>query len=148
MDQAIYDKTNDFFKTYPLVRLRNGQAVVWAEQDKPDILWIRQGVVRMYQIADDGSETTLHLFRAPAFFPIMFYLSHRTHDGYCFQATETVMARKAPAEEVEAFLTANPDVLFDLTRRFADAITGLLLRIEQLSTQNAYQRVASCNNDQ
>ncbi|MCL4357721.1 hypothetical protein M1512_02400 [Patescibacteria group bacterium] len=101
MDQTIYDKINDFFQGYPLVRMHKCQAVVTAEKDKPDILWIRQGVVRMYQVADDGSETTLHLFRAPAFFPIMFYLSHRSHDNYYFQTIETVIARKAPAEEVE-----------------------------------------------
>lgn len=142
MEQAIYDKINDFFKAYPLIRMRKNQAVTMTERDKPDILWIRQGMVRMYQIANDGSEITLHLFRAPTFFPIMLYLSHRQTEYY-FQATEVVIARKAPAEDVEAFLRANPDVLFDLTRRFADAITGLLLRIEQLSSENAYQRVAS-----
>lgn len=142
MDQIIYDKINTFFQAFTLVRLRKGQAVLALENDKPDILWIRQGIIRMYQIADDGSEITLHFFRAPAFFPMMFYLSRRQGD-YFFQAAESVIARKASAEKVEAFLKQNPDVLFDLTRRFADAITGLLLRIEQLSAQDSYQRVAS-----
>lgn len=142
MDQVIYDKTNDFFKSYPLIRMRKGQAILAAEKDIPDIFWIRQGAIRMYQISENGSEITLHVFRAPAFFPMMFYLSHRKGEYY-FQAAETVIARKAPAEEVVAFLKANPDILFDLTSRFADAITGLLLRIGQLTAQNAYQRVAS-----
>lgn len=142
MDQVIYDKTDAFFKSYPLVRLRKGQALLAAEQQIPDIFWVRRGMIRMYQIADDGSETTMHLFKAPSFFPIMFYLSHRK-GNYYFQAVEEVIARKAPAEEVVAFLKENPEVLFDLTSRFADAITGLLLRIEQLSTQNTFERVCS-----
>lgn len=142
MDQIIYDKTNDFFNNFPLVRIRKGQAVLAAEKDVPDIFWMRQGLIRMYQINNDGSETTMHLFKSPAFFPMMLYLSHRRGEYY-FQAAETVIARKAPAEEVVKFLKANPDILFDLTSRFADAITGLLLRIEQLSGQTAYQRVAA-----
>lgn len=142
MDQAIYDKTNEFFKDYPLVRLRKGQALLAAEQQTPDIFWMRRGMIRMYQIDDNGNETTMHLFKSPSFFPMMFYLSHRKGDYY-FQAVDEVIARKAPAEEVVAFLRQNPDVLFDLTSRFADAITGLLLRIGQLSSQNTFERVCS-----
>lgn len=142
MNQDIYDKIDDFFKSYPLVRIRRGQSLFGAEQEIPDIYWLRMGKIRLYQIAEDGSEMTLHIFRSPSFFPMMFYLSHRKADYY-FQAVEDVIARKAPAKEVVKFLQQNPDVLFDLTRRFADAITGLLLRIEQLSSQNALQRVCS-----
>ena len=142
MDPQIQEKVENFFKSYPLVRMRKGQAVVAAEQEIPDIFWVRRGMIRMYQIAEDGSETNMHMFRAPSFFPMMFYLSHRKGQYY-FQAMDEVIARKAPAEEVVAFLKENPDVLFDLTRRFADAITGLLLRIEQLSSQTALQRVCS-----
>lgn len=142
MNQTIYDKTNNYFKSYPLIRMRKGQAILAAEKEIPDIFWIRQGTIRMYQISENGAEITLHVFRAPAFLPIMFYLS-RPEGEYYFQAVETVIARKAPAEEVVEFLKGNPDVLFDLVSRFADAITGLLLRIDQLSTKSAYQRVAS-----
>jgi CRP-like cAMP-binding protein len=142
MDSHIYDTINGFFKEFPLVRLQKGQAVLIDGMEKPDILWMRQGIIRMYQIAEDGSEITLTFFRAPDFFPMRLYLSHR-QDEYYFQAINVVTARKAPAAKVEKFLKQNPEVLFELTKNFADAITGLLLRIEQLSAQNAYHRVAS-----
>lgn len=142
MDSHLYDTINDFFKDYPLVRLQKGQAVLIDGVEKPDVLWMRQGIIRMYQIADDGNEISLTFFRAPDFFPMRLYLSHR-QDEYYFQAYTIVTARKAPAADVEEFIKNNPEVLFELTKNFADAITGLLLRIEQLSTQNAYHRVAS-----
>lgn len=142
MDTPTYEIINDFFKEYPLVRLQKGQAVLIDGLERPDVLWMRQGIIRMYQIAEDGSEISLTFFRAPDFFPMRLYLSHRK-DEYYFQAVDVVTARKAPAAEVEAFLKQNPEVLFELTKNFADAITGLLLRVEQLSAQNAYHRVAS-----
>lgn len=142
MDEDIYRKVDEYFKQYPLVRIRRGQSVYGAEQDIPDIYWLRRGSIRLYQITKDGQELTLHTFRSPSFFPMMFYLSSRK-SPYFFQASEDVIARKAPAIEVEAFLHANPGVLYDLTKRFADAVTGLLVRIEQLSTQNALQRICS-----
>jgi CRP/FNR family cyclic AMP-dependent transcriptional regulator len=142
MNQTIYDKTDEFFNKYPLIRLHKGQTLLVDEDEIQDIFWMRRGMIRLYQISDEGNDITLHLFKAPSFFPMMFYLSHRKAD-YHFQAVDEVIARKAPAEDVVVFLKQNPDILFDLTSRFADAITGLLVRIEQLSSQNAYERVCS-----
>ncbi len=142
MNKTIFQKTDWFFRIYPRVRLHRGQALLGAEKETPDIFWIQRGTVRMYQIGANDRETTLHLFKAPAFFPMMFYLSKRKCEHY-FRADNEVEARRAPAGEVAEFLKQNPDVLFDLTSRFADAITGLMLRVEQLSSQNAYQRVCS-----
>jgi CRP-like cAMP-binding protein len=140
MEPTILDKIDHFFEDFPRVRLRKGQAVPAAEQDNPDIFWIERGMIRMYQITDDGSELTLHIFRAPSFFPMMLYLSHRP-SSYYFQTVDEVIARKAPGKAVEQFLKQNNDVLFDLTTRFADGITGLLLRIEELAAPRAKQRL-------
>jgi CRP-like cAMP-binding protein len=142
MDPAIHAKIDQFFQSYPRVRLRKGQAIPSAEQDIPDIFWVERGMIRMYQIRDDGSEITMHLFRAPTFFPMMLYLSHR-HGNYYFQAVDEVIARKAPGKAVEEFLKQNSDVLFDLTTRFANGITGLLLRIEELAAPHTKQKLVS-----
>ena len=142
MNPTIRSKIDQFFQGYPRVRLHKGQSIAAAEKDTPDIFWIERGMIRMYQIADDGSELTLHLFRAPSFFPMMLYLSHRP-TSYYFQAVDEVIARKAPGPVVEQFLKQNNDVLFDLTTRFADGITGLLLRIEELTVPRTRQRLTS-----
>lgn len=142
MNQINYSETDVFFQNYPLIRLQKGQALLVDEHEIQAIFWMKRGMIRMYQISEDGSDMTLHMFRAPSFFPMMIYLSHRP-GGYYFQAVDEVVARKAPATEVVEFLKQNPEILFDLTSRFADAITGLLIRIEQLSSQNAYHRICS-----
>src|SRR5947208_508402 len=118
MDPLIHAKIEQFFQDYPHVQLHKGQTLPPAEQNIPDIFWIERGMIRMYQITDDGSELTLHIFRAPSFFPMMMYLSHH-HGNYYFQTIDEVVARKAPGEAVAAFLKQNSDVLFDLTTRFA-----------------------------
>ena len=142
MDPVIRTRIDQFFQGYPRVRLHRGQSIAGAEKDTPDIFWIERGMIRMYQIADDGSELTLHLFRAPSFFPMMLYLSHRP-TNYYFEAVDEVIARKAPGPAVKQFLKQNSDVLFDLTTRFADGITGLLLRIEELTAPHTRQRLVS-----
>lgn len=142
MEPAIRAKIDQFFQSYPRIRLHKGQSITAAEKDNPDIFWIERGMVRMYQITDDGSELTLHLFRAPSFFPMMLYLSHRP-SSYYFQVVDEVIARKAPGLVVKQFLRENNDVLFDLTIRFADGITGLLLRIEELAAPRIRQRLVS-----
>lgn len=96
----------------------------------------------MYIISEDGEEATIHVFRPGSFFPIMLSLSSRPNKYY-LEAVENTEVVKAPAKEVVAFVKNDHEVLFDLTTRFADAITGLMLRIEQLVSQGAYPKIVS-----
>ena len=96
----------------------------------------------MYIISEEGEEATIHVFRQGSFFPIMLSLGSRPNKYY-FEALEETVAIKAPAKEVTEFIKNDSDVLFDLTIRFADGITGLMLRIEQLVSQGAYPKIVS-----
>ena len=99
-------------------------------------------MVRMYIISEDGEEITLHIFRPNSYFPIMLSLSH-TQNKYYFEAVDAVETVKAPSNDVTAFLQNEPEVLFDLTSRFADALCGFLLRIESMTFEDAYRKIAN-----
>lgn len=142
MDVIIKQKLDAFFSRYPRVDLTKDQAILAAEQAVPDTFWIETGAVRMYLVTDDGDEVTIQLFRPQSFFPMMNLLSHHESNAL-FQAATATTTRRAPGADVISFLGKNPDVLFDLTSRFADGIAGLVERIEQLATKNALSRVAS-----
>ena len=96
----------------------------------------------MYAVSDDGGEVTLHIFRPQSFFPIMLSLSE-AYDKYYFEALEKTETLKAPVEKVIEFLKSDQEVLFDLTTRFSNAMSGLTLRIETMAFEDAYSRIAS-----
>lgn len=138
--QDISNTVDSFFSQFPLISLRKGEIVLRPDQHIQDIYLLKSGKVRMYAISSDGEEVTLHMFRPFAYFPLMLVLSNVTNNYY-LEAMEPSVAVKAPTAQVIDFIKTNPDVLFDLTTRFADAIGGLLVRIQTVTGEYAYTKV-------
>lgn len=138
--QHISNKVDAYFSQFPLVSFRKGEIVLRPDQPIQDIYLLTSGKVRMYAISADGEEVTLHMFRPFAYFPLMLVLSNVTNTYY-LEAMEPSVAVKAPTTQVIEFIKTNPDVLFELTTRFADAISGLLIRIQTVTGEHAYTKV-------
>lgn len=96
----------------------------------------------MYMITEDGLEASIHIFRPVSCFPMMLSLNKKSN-RYYFEAMDHVELVSGPAKQVINFFKSDPDVLFDLTSRFAEAIVGLSLRIEQLVAQSSYSKIVS-----
>lgn len=142
MEISVKNKVEVFFSKYISLTFAKNQIIISPEEEIMSIYLLKKGLVRMYIISEEGEEATIHVFRAGSFFPIMLSLSSRPNKYY-LEAMEETEVIKAPAKEVTGFIRSNPDVLFDLTTRFAGAITGLMLRIEQLISQGAYPKIVS-----
>ncbi len=142
MNTSVKNKVEEFFSQFTLQEYIKNQIIISPEENIQSIYFLKKGLVRMYIISEDGVEATIHVFRQGSFFPIMLSLRSRPNKYY-FEAMKEVETVKAPADKVIAFIKTDPEVLFDLTTRFADAINGLMNRIEQLVSQGAYSKIAS-----
>lgn len=142
MQSRISQKIEEFFSQYTSQEFTKNQIIITPEEEISSIYLLKKGLVRMYIISEEGIEATIHIFRKGSFFPIMLSISNKPNKYY-FEAMEEVEAVKALAEQVIAFIKSDPAVLFDLTTRFADAINGLMNRIDQLVSQGAYSKIAS-----
>lgn len=141
-DTVVLQKTTDFFSAYPEAVFRKGDIIISAGEELQSIYYLQSGSVKMVGVSEEGEEIVLHVFRPPAYFPIMFSLSN-TSNSYSFIAFEDVKARKAPISDVLSFIKSEPDVLLDLTTRFSSALTGLLVRIEGMVFQSAQLKIVS-----
>lgn len=145
MEKSVEEKLNQFFSKFSSQKFKKGEQILEPEQKISQIFFIKKGLVRQYLISEEGEEITVNLFRPNSFFPVMLILS-QTQNRHFFDATENVEALVAPAEKVVNFLKNEPEVLFDLTTRFAKAINGLSLRLEEVYTKNSYKRILSLLN--
>lgn len=142
MNEAVKNKIDIFFSLFVPFQFEKGAIIIRPEEAIPHIFLLKKGFVRMYSITEDGIEATIHIFRPNSFFPMMLSVNNRSNKYY-FEAMDLVEAVKAPSKDVVAFLKSDPEVLFDLTTRFAAALSGLMLRIEQLVAQSAYSKIVS-----
>ncbi len=142
MNQNVSEKIDKFFSKFFPVSFERGEIIIRPNGKIQNIFLLKKGKVRMYAVSDDGGEVTLHIFRPQSFFPIMLSLSE-AYDKYYFEALEKTETLKAPVEKVIEFLKSDQEVLFDLTTRFSNAMSGLTLRIETMAFEDAYNRIAS-----
>jgi CRP/FNR family transcriptional regulator len=142
MKEDVYKKIDKFFSNFHNVNFEKGEIIIHPDEKIQNIFLLKKGQVKMYAVSDSGQEITLHIFRSPSLIPIMLLLS-KIYGKYYFEALGKVDAIKAPADEVIEFIKNDNEVLFDLTNRFSDAISGLILRIETLAFEDAYGKIAS-----
>lgn len=139
---AVKDKLETFFDQFTTVSFKKDDVLMTPRDQVKEILYLKQGAVKMSAFSEDGVEVVLHIFRPGAYFPIMLSLSNE-HNGYYFTAIDKGEYQKAPVGEVLGFLKSNADVLLDLVERFSHAMMGLLIRLEQDAFSDAYQRMAA-----
>lgn len=143
MESLAKQKLLQFFRRYKKVAFKKREIILRADQQEiRSIIFIEKGSVRQYHIAPNGEETTLHEYFEGSFFPIMLVLA-KHQNTYYFEAVEPTFAYIAPAKDVVLFLKKNPDVLYDLTVRFAHGLNGLLQKVERFTHEHAYQKVIS-----
>ncbi|MDQ3098144.1 MAG: Crp/Fnr family transcriptional regulator [bacterium] len=142
IDDNITKKIDVFFSQFTTVDFEKSEIIIRPNKDIHHIFLLKKGLVRMYSITEDGIEATIHIFRPNSFFPMMLRLSN-IPNKYYFEAMNEVEAVKAPEQQVIAYVKNDPELLYDLTTRFAAALNGLMLRIEQLVSQSAYAKIIS-----
>jgi len=140
MQDSIHSKVTTFFSAYSKRIYQKNDMIIFADDTVPPIYFLESGLVAQYDISEAGDRITLNTFKPAAFFPVSSVLN-AIPNRYFFEATTAVAARRAPAQEVLAFLQNNPDVVLDLLSRVYRGTDGLLRQLMQLKSGTAANRL-------
>lgn len=134
------EQVEDFFKQYKIRKYSKGQILIF-NGDQPDYVFhLVEGRVKQYDVTYRGDEIVLNVFTPPAFFPMSLAIN-KNANIYTYEAETAIAIRQAPADDVVAFLKANPDVQFDLLSRLYRGVDGLLSRMAHLMASSAKDRL-------
>jgi CRP-like cAMP-binding protein len=139
MTSDVSKRVKDFFDSYPMHAFDKGQILIYGGDDPSGIMYIIKGEVRQYDIAPNGEELVVNVYKPGAFFP-MYWAINKTPNNYFFETVNKVEVRQAPIEETVKFVKDNPDVAFDLLSRVYRGLDGVLQRMTQLMGGTAYSR--------
>jgi CRP-like cAMP-binding protein len=140
MNDDIRQKVTIFFSGYPTRTFEKRELMVRAEETPPGVFYITEGRVSQYDIAPNGNEVAVNVFKPGAFFPMSSAIND-TPNHYFFEATTNVVVRVAPAADAVQFLKDNPDVLFNLLARVYRGVDGVLRRMAHLMGGDAKTRL-------
>src|SRR5690606_4775066 len=125
---------------YSIKYAAKGSVIVHAGDDPKGVMYLIKGHVQQYDIAGNGEQIIVNIYKPSAFFP-MSWAINKTPNQYFFEATSDLEYYLAPAEDAVHFLRNNPDVTFDLLARVYSGTDGLLRRMAHLMGGNARSRL-------
>lgn len=140
MSEVINDKIEAFFSQYRPRKYAKGQVLILNGDGADHVYNIISGQVKQYDVTYRGDEIILNTFKSPAFFPMSLAIN-KNENPYIYEAETDIEVRQAPADEVIAFLKAEPDVLFDLLSRVYKGVDGLIGRMAHLMASSAKGRL-------
>ncbi len=136
----IASHVSSFFTPFPERHYERGDVLIRGEQQPAGVFYLVSGLVTQYDIAANGNEVVVNVFKPGAFFP-MSWAINQTHNRYYFEAAAHTTVRVAPADEVVEFLRHNPDVMYDLLSRVYRGTDGVLRRMAHLMGGDAKHRL-------
>lgn len=140
MKQDVSQAIDNFFGQFRLRRYQKGQILLLSGDEAAYVYHLVNGRVKQYDVSYRGDEVIINVFKPPAFFPMSLVINKKPN-LYIYEAETDVELHQAPAEEVLAFLRANPAVTFDLLSRVYSGVDGLLERLAHLMKSTAHDRL-------
>ncbi len=132
-----------FFSKFKSVQYFKRNQLIFGPTNTPaGVYFIKTGLVRMYLVSKDGSETTFNILKPGTYFSIIWAFND-VPNIYFYEALTDITLLKAPREEIVKFVEKNPAVLLDITKRTLSGLDGITRLMNALLTGNTYQRIAS-----
>lgn len=140
--EQVFNKVEAFFVKHRVLRVRQGEVVLRANEAPAGVYYLKRGFCRVYGISRQGEELTLIIFKPGDFFPMTWALANE-QNSYFVEAMTFCELGLAPRGEFVQFLQNDPQVLWEVTARMLVRFGGLMTRMEYLVFGHAYAKVAS-----
>lgn len=132
----------DFFNQYNPHSFKRKEIVLHAEDTSSYTFFLKSGFIRVYRLTEQGEELTLTILKPFDFFP--FNCGTISSGGnFYLEALTQAEVWKIPQDQFLQFLKDNPEIYYKLTNTIFTRFEGLLIRMEDLVTKRAYNKVAS-----
>lgn len=131
--------TKDFFAAYLERAYAKGELLL-RPGDSGIVYYIESGVVVQYDISERGEKLVVNTYK-PGSFLYLPNLLGQSDINFFFEASEQVVARRAPSRDVAAFIAQQPGVAYDTLVRLTRGTDGLLRRMAGTMAGGAEARV-------
>jgi len=116
--------------------------IIFYEGDSPiEVFIIKEGVVKIYNIDDNGNEKILHLVSSPAVIPFTFFTGNNKPTQWFYSALTDCDLYLLPREQLQSIEKNNPEVPVFLMNWFSKEVHELLARLDSLGKTNVSDKL-------
>ncbi len=134
------ERLKDFFTTFPKTNYSAGEIVLEAGAQPEGIYYMQSGMVRQYDIAQNGDEIVVNILRPGAHF-LMSWVLNQEPNRWFFDCIGDVTLHCAPLTTTDQFLKDSPDLLYAYVKRMCSGASGQQRRMAHLMGGSARTRV-------
>ncbi len=126
-----------------LRRIPKGQIILYEGDMLRDVFIIKSGVVKLYDIDEQGNEKILHIVKTPAVVPFAFFSGvHNALKWFYVTLTDCELCMM-PADELRSRVKQDSELAEVLTNAFSQDVHELLVRLSSLGKTNIQDKVAA-----
>jgi CRP-like cAMP-binding protein len=119
----------------------SGQIILYEGDTPQDVFILKEGVVKLYDIDDQGSEKILQNVKQPAVIPFAFFSGMHAPLRWFYMTLTDCELYTLPFTELQTITRADSNLAELLTNHFSDDVHELLVRLNSLSKTNTQDKV-------
>lgn len=136
-------KIADWCSQFEKKHFSKGDSILQFTEDGSAIYYLESGYVRLLTTTKAGHDLTFAIHKPGTCFPLQFFLSESLPESpYVYEAVTDVIAYKVPRDQFLLYLQADAKVAMYFLARFSNALTGLVIRMEQSALPKPEEIVA------
>lgn len=131
----------DHFTNTPLKQLTDkaklrhypkGQIILYEGDIPSDFYILKDGIVKVYDIDDQGNEKILHLIKPPSMFPMVYFMGGNDQNRSFYTTVTDSEIYVLPQSVVDEHIQADSSLAIHIMRSFAQEVHEVLVRLSSL----------------
>lgn len=128
-------------KTARIKHIPGGQIILYEDDLPQEVYIIKTGVVKVYDIDEQGNEKILHLAKAPSVIPFAAFSGLRNPLHWFYSALTDCDIYVLTAANMLESVKSSGELGQVLTKDYSDNVHELLVRLSSLSKTNAKDKI-------
>lgn len=124
-----------------LKRYPKGQIIIYQGDEMLETFILKSGVVKIYDIDDQGNEKVLHLAKAPAVIPFAFFSGGKTPPNWFYAALTDCELYVLMYDVLQKAVDDDGTLATLLTNQFSRDVHELLVRLSSLGKTKAHDKL-------
>lgn len=139
----LADPLDELLTAAQLHTYTKGQVILHEGESPNDLFLIKEGIVKVHDIDDQGNDKILHILKQPAVFPLGSLLSTEKEVASFYTPVTDTEIYTIPAEHVSRQMGKDSRLATYMLRRFARETHELLVRISSMEKTTVYDRLVA-----
>lgn len=118
-----------------------GQIIQYEGDEVRDVFVIKKGVIKVYDIDEQGNEKVLHIIKAPALFPFAFFTGVDSTTNWFYGALTDCDVYILDQKVLRKQIQTDSKLALTLTENFSEDVHELLVRLSSLGKTTKHDKL-------